>query len=227
MSASLLGSTVRSLRRNKGLSQEVLAERAKLKTLTLRHIETGRRKPTFQTLNKIATALGEPIETFARLLPPQGEVGGATPSAQIHKGTDATGLAAMGDRAGPHHADTAWSPAVTAGLAQWLTKIDLMMDRRTLIHATTAAITGLLEPPGGWLGSSPAAAIEASSRSFAGRIGRQDITELERAAEIFHRWYHCRGGGLRREAVVGQLNGVAILLDEHQGTAVEQDLFRI
>src|SRR5262245_6973784 len=160
MSASLLGSTVRSIRRNKGLSQEVLAERAKLKTLTLRHIETGRRKPTFQTLNKIATAIGEPVETFARLLPSQSEVGGATPSAQIHKGTDATGLAAMGDMAGQHHSDTAWSPAATAGLAQWLAKIDLMMDRRTVIHATTAVIAGaagLLEPLGGWLGSSSAA----------------------------------------------------------------------
>ncbi|MFF8537348.1 hypothetical protein ACF07B_36180 [Streptomyces sp. NPDC015532] len=60
-----------------------------------------------------------------------------------------------------------------------------------------------------------------------GRIGRREVQELEATARAFRAWDHKYGGGLRRKAVVGQLNEVAGHLDEHQTPPVEQALFRV
>jgi transcriptional regulator with XRE-family HTH domain len=53
-----LGKTLQALRIKRGLSQEQLAERSGLSTITISFIEQGRRKPQLKTLEKIADALG-------------------------------------------------------------------------------------------------------------------------------------------------------------------------
>ena len=52
-----LGEKIRIVRRQRAWTQEVLAQKAKIKTLTLRDIETGKRTPRFTTIQKILQAL--------------------------------------------------------------------------------------------------------------------------------------------------------------------------
>lgn len=100
------------------------------------------------------------------------------------------------------------------------------MDRRAATRALAgAALTGagLLDPLEGWLQPSPAP--ESTRRH--GRIGQREVAELETTARAFRAWDHQYGGGLRRKAVVGQLNEVASHLEEHQAPDVERSLFQV
>jgi transcriptional regulator with XRE-family HTH domain len=54
----LLGEAVRAKRKEAGLSQEKLAEKADLSTVFISRIERGRESPTVDNLVKIARALG-------------------------------------------------------------------------------------------------------------------------------------------------------------------------
>lgn len=122
--------------------------------------------------------------------------------------------------------DGPWRPDVTVDLASNLTRSDLVMDRRAATRALAgAAMSGavLLDSLEGWL--QPAAAAPARPRR--GRLGAQDMEQLERTARQFRSWDHRYGGGLRRKAVVGQLNEVASNLEEQQRPGVEQRLYRV
>ena len=52
-----LGESIRKHRRKAGLSQEDLAERAKLDLTSVSEIESGLRNPSLKTLHKLALAL--------------------------------------------------------------------------------------------------------------------------------------------------------------------------
>ena len=52
------GRRLKRTRRKAGLTQEKLAETTKLSTTFIGLLETGRRKPSMKTLQKIASALG-------------------------------------------------------------------------------------------------------------------------------------------------------------------------
>lgn len=52
-----LGEKIREIRKEKGLTQEELAELAKVDPKSIVEIENGKRNPTFKTINKIALAL--------------------------------------------------------------------------------------------------------------------------------------------------------------------------
>ncbi|MBT2401560.1 hypothetical protein, partial [Streptomyces sp. ISL-100] len=122
--------------------------------------------------------------------------------------------------------DVPWRPDATVDLASRLTGRDLVMDRRTITRAIAgAAVTGaaLLDSLEGWL-QPPAAAPGPRRR---GRFGMTEIDELETTARAFRQWDHRYGGGLRRKAVLGQLNEVAGALDEHQAPDIETRLYRI
>lgn len=122
--------------------------------------------------------------------------------------------------------DVRWEPVATVSLASGLTRSDLVMDRRAATRALAgAALSGaaLLDPLEGWLQPSPVA--EPTRRR--GRIGRREVQELETTALAFRAWDHQYGGGLRRKAVIGQLNEVASHLEEHQAPDVERGLFQV
>jgi len=53
------------------------------------------------------------------------------------------------------------------------------------------------------------------------------MSELEKTAAAFRRWEHQYGGGMRRKAVVGQLNEMANLLAERHPRAVYRRLFGV
>ncbi|MFF0794955.1 hypothetical protein [Streptomyces spiralis] len=123
--------------------------------------------------------------------------------------------------------DATWRPTATVHLATDLTRSDLVMDRRTATRALTgAALSGaaLLDSIEGWLQPAPAV---SSGNHRGGRIGMREVQELEGTARAFRAWDHRFGGGLRRKAVVGQLNEVAGHLEEHQAPDVERGLFRV
>lgn len=122
--------------------------------------------------------------------------------------------------------DAPWRPVVTVHLAADLTRSDLVMDRRTAARTLAGAGlsgAGLLDSVEAWLQPAPTADRERRP----GRVGQQEVRELEATARAFRAWDHKFGGGLRRKAVVGQLNEVAGLLDEHQAPDVERGLFQV
>jgi transcriptional regulator with XRE-family HTH domain len=56
-----LGKRIASIRRERGMTQEQLAERTGFTVITIGYIEQGRRSPRIATLHKIAAGLGVPI----------------------------------------------------------------------------------------------------------------------------------------------------------------------
>ena len=63
-----------------------------------------------------------------------------------------------------------------------------------------------------------------------GALNRADsgeLSELEQTATAFRRWGHQYGGGMRRKAVVGQLNEMADLLAERHPRVVYRRLFGV
>ncbi len=61
-----LGERIRNLRRQKGLTQEKLAEFSKVDPKSVISIELGKRNPTIKTLTKIAKALNTALETLIK-----------------------------------------------------------------------------------------------------------------------------------------------------------------
>lgn len=53
-----VGDRIKGLRKNIGISQKELANRANISQAALHYIENGANSPTVKTLNKIAGALG-------------------------------------------------------------------------------------------------------------------------------------------------------------------------
>ncbi len=109
-----------------------------------------------------------------------------------------------------------WEPGVwtadCTAIAHDLTRKDLMVDRRQATRALLGVIVGanLLEPLERWLGAPDGQPERAPS---AAGIGIQEVEQLETAARVFREWDDQYGGGLRRKAVVGQLDEVNDLLD--------------
>lgn len=57
----LLGEQIQKLRRQRGLTQEQLAEKVKLSTKYIQFIESGNRSPSLKAVYKIASALNEKV----------------------------------------------------------------------------------------------------------------------------------------------------------------------
>jgi transcriptional regulator with XRE-family HTH domain len=59
-----LGSRIRDLRKRRGLSQEELADRARLHWTYLSDLERGRQTPTMDVVNRLARACGVTLAEF-------------------------------------------------------------------------------------------------------------------------------------------------------------------
>lgn len=62
-----LGTSVRSLRKEAGIDQATLAERAALPESLIAEIESGRSDPTWGDMRKVADALGVTLEALSEL----------------------------------------------------------------------------------------------------------------------------------------------------------------
>jgi hypothetical protein len=124
---------------------------------------------------------------------------------------------------GEFDASLLWTPADTTEIVSHLTRKDLTVDRREAVRATAGVVFGsaLLEPLERWL-SGP---TEQPRRARPGAIGYQEVAQIEHAARLFRDWDDQFGGGLRRKAVVGQLNEVADSLRDSYPKEIRRRLF--
>ncbi len=116
-----------------------------------------------------------------------------------------------------------WAPADTVEIVNQFTRRDLTLDRREVARTLAGVVFGsaLLEPLERWLSSDS----EKSRAGRPGAVGYQEVEQIEKAARIFREWDDQFGGGLRRKAVVGQLNEVADLLRDSHPTEIKRRLF--
>lgn len=75
MNNSEFGKRLKELRKSKGYTQQVLAEKADIDEKHLSRVENGKYFPSYATLNKLLTALGVTLE----------EVGINLEQAEVHK----------------------------------------------------------------------------------------------------------------------------------------------
>jgi len=65
--AKLIGENIRTLRRDRGLSQEQLALRAEINASYMGQVERGEKNPTIDVLGKISQALQIPLEKLVHI----------------------------------------------------------------------------------------------------------------------------------------------------------------
>ncbi len=126
-----------------------------------------------------------------------------------------------------------WAPGDTVEIVSQFSGRDLTLDRRGATFTLAGVVFGstLLDPLERWLSdlderpslSSPG---ERSAAGRRGAIGYQEVEQIENAARVFRDWDDRFGGGLRRKAVVGQLNEVADLLRGSHPQEIRRRLFR-
>jgi hypothetical protein len=99
-------------------------------------------------------------------------------------------------------------------------KGDLMLDRHDFDEPAQDTATGaeLLAAVQPWASAAPDPLPNLADHG-AGRIGMTDVRQVEQVTSVFRNWDNLYGGGLTREAIVGQLKGAAAMLD---GTYTEQ-----
>ena len=73
---------LKALRTTREMSQDELARKAELPSTTISHFESGKRKPSFHNLRKLADALDASIDY---LIGRTDEIGGALPQAEIFR----------------------------------------------------------------------------------------------------------------------------------------------
>jgi transcriptional regulator with XRE-family HTH domain len=117
--------------------------------------------------------------------------------------------------------DYSLSAAYTVRVMEGFSAHDVASRREAL--ADLAIITGatLLRPVQQWAAS--LALLTGSPPD----IGTDEVSELEQAVTLFRRWDASGAGGLRRKAVVGQLNAVAESLGENHPPAIGKRLFQV
>jgi hypothetical protein len=123
-----------------------------------------------------------------------------------------------------------WDGSRTVEALGEFSRSDLMLDRRGFLGVSMAFSTGaaLVEPVRAWGDTPPSiSAPPASAVTPVGRIGRAELEALEATTRKFREWDATYGGGLRRKAVVGQLNEVTTLLQENHPDRTRRRLFRI
>lgn len=120
-------------------------------------------------------------------------------------------------RAHPHpplisHDDWIWSTGTAAELISQATQKDLSMNRRDLGRLFVGLSAGgpLLEHIERLL-SSP---VPTPHLNHGASIDTEEVAQIENAARLFREWDDQFGGGLRRKAVIGQLNEISDLLSD-------------
>ena len=147
----------------------------------------------------------------------------------------------------PASDDPPLEPQQAAEALTEFTGMDLMLNRRGLIGASTAlaagsAIAGPLYDwmtGNEWRGSHPAEDSGAAVRRpgaatlpvddfyDAGPVGLDEVEALESSVDVFRAWDARRGGGLQRKAVIGQLNEVGGMLTYRHPDALARRLWGV
>ncbi|MGH3328713.1 MAG: helix-turn-helix domain-containing protein [Streptomycetales bacterium] len=117
-----------------------------------------------------------------------------------------------------------WTPARTVEDITRLTLTDLMLDRREANRRIGALLVGagLTEPLEHWITRDP---DSASSRPTRGTISDEEMRHIETVTHALRHWDNRFRMGIRRKAVVGQMNEVADLLNQQQPADITGCLF--
>jgi transcriptional regulator with XRE-family HTH domain/tetratricopeptide (TPR) repeat protein len=199
--------TMIRLMRSRGASLRGLASVTGMSPGRIYEYETGERHPQgFEVFERISDGLRIPGRHLRLADRPWEEAD------TIEASPDQDGL----DR---------WVASRTVEAISLFTRRDLMLNRReaTKAIATLAVGTPLIECAERWL----IPEVERHARNLTGNIGTEEIERIEQAAHLFREWDDHFGGGLRRKAVVGQLNEVADLLHDSHPAEVTRRLFRV
>jgi transcriptional regulator with XRE-family HTH domain len=188
-----------------GLSQERLAEAVGVDTSTVARWERGETEPQAVHRPRLAEALKVTVETLGELLAGVGSSTGRTAPAYLAP----YGLAvlSLGDEPADDHAGPpyAWGALRTLEDLAVFLRSD-MLTRRDILAAsiTMAAGKALTEPVAGWLNTAPGG-LPATAGHGLGKIGTSAVEGIERTVRYFVTSDASAGGGLAREAAVGQL----------------------
>lgn len=117
--------------------------------------------------------------------------------------------------------DFSLSPSATVQVIEGFSAHDVANRREALARLAVLTSAILLGPIRQW------AAVLAGVAFVEPAVGPDDVTELEQAVTLFRRWDASGAGGLRRKAVVGQLNAVAESLGEHHPPQITHRLFQV
>lgn len=188
-----------------GFTQEQLATLLGVERSTVVRWEAGETEPLPWCRAKLAQALAVSPEVLQGLLTTVDEVQ-ANPA-------DAVVLSVVGDL----------TSAEIGTLMERFTAMDVASRREVLQELTILSGALLLQPVRRWL----AQALAIVPLVSPGCVGSDGLDALERSAMLFRRWDASGVGGLRRKAVVGQLNAVAESLSESHSPAVRRRLFHI
>ncbi|MDF5754674.1 helix-turn-helix transcriptional regulator [Spongiactinospora sp. TRM90649] len=115
-----------------------------------------------------------------------------------------------------------WEPCATS---QAIYEMTMHEDRRKAIKALSVTVgLPLIDPAQRWL---TAVIQDLPDSTTPGRVGMDEVAQLEMTAEVFRTWGHTNGGGLARKAVIGQLNEVADLIRESHPRAIALRLYGV
>jgi transcriptional regulator with XRE-family HTH domain len=154
----------------------------------------------------------------------------AVPSAAIAHGGASREIAVSSPYMDTSSPSAMWSVSTVDAVSEF-TREDLALDRRAATKTITGLVLGtaLLEPLERWL-FGPTEILDARHGGPSGcreRIGYQELEQIEHAAKLFRTWDDKFGGGLRRKAVIGQLNEVPDLIGDARSPEMRRRLFAV
>jgi transcriptional regulator with XRE-family HTH domain len=189
-----------------GLTQEELAERLQVERSTIVRWEAGDTEPQPWQRPRIAEALKITLAELNGLLDSVTEVPGRVDGYTLVSSVPL---------------DFSLTQAHTVQVMEGFSGHDLASRRHVLAELALFSGAALLRPVRAWAAAVPTAPLGPRG------VGSEELGELERAVRVFRRWDASGAGGLRRKAVVGQLNAVTETLGEPRPTDVRQRLFGI
>ncbi|WP_433511514.1 helix-turn-helix transcriptional regulator [Nonomuraea sp. CA-143628] len=108
----------------------------------------------------------------------------------------------------------------TVEIMESFTGYDIASRRQVVAQLVLLAGSALLQPLRQWVAGLPVIPVSSEARP-------ETLAELEQAVVLFRRWDASGAGGLRRKAVVGQLNAVTESLNEHNSPGIMRRLFHV
>ena len=200
LSARHIGRLIRAWRTHPYHGRTIAQDRAARWLATtqsqLSRIETG---PAIMQLDRLsfwASVIGAPAELLWFTPSPAGQAVAGERQAPDDQRLAAEQLVVIDDQ---------WSALHTVELLDELTTEEFTVNRREMMRGLAGMVVGstLLDRMEPWLATSrPGPDRERST------IGVDEVDHLEVAARAFREWDHRQGGGLRRKAVIGQLNAL-------------------
>src|SRR5580700_3299946 len=171
-----------------GLTQEALAEKVGCDRTTIIRWERGETEPQPWVRPQLGRALDLAPDELSELL------------------ADLSGVPGAGDEFSlvtSVSQDFPLSAADTMRVMEGFSARDIASRREALAGLTVITGVALLRPVRQWVASL------AGPAGGPVPLGTDEVTELEQSVALFRRWDAAGAGGLRRKAVVGQLNAVA------------------